>query len=284
MSVDLPGRPPVPEPLPSPVVDNHTHLDMPARDGVGDVPLRDLLDAAASVGVPRSVQIGCDLPSARWTVEAVDTYPELVGGVAIHPNEAPRLARDGALDAALTEIEGLAGHPRVRVVGETGLDWYRTDPGDRAAAAAQHESFRAHIEMAKRLDLALQIHDRDAHADVLAVLAEAGAPERTVLHCFSGDAEMAAECVRRGYYLSFAGTVTFNNADTLRKALHVAGPERVLVETDAPFLTPVPHRGKPNAGYLVPHTVRSMAAVLDVPVETLCTAIEATTEAVYGPW
>ncbi|HZI97915.1 MAG TPA: TatD family hydrolase [Actinomycetales bacterium] len=281
---DLPNRPPLPDPLPLPVVDNHTHLDIGGRDSSDAVPLRDLLDAATSVNVPRSVQIGCDLPSARWTVEAVETHPELVGGVAIHPNEAPRLAREGALDSALAEIESLAGHARVRVIGETGLDWYRTDPTDHAAAAAQHESFRAHVEMAKRLNLALQIHDRDAHADVLDVLAEAGAPERTVLHCFSGDAEMAAECVRRGYYLSFAGTVTFSSADGLREALSVAGPERVLVETDAPFLTPTPHRGTTNAGYLVPHTVRAMATVLGVDLEGFCAQLTATTEAVYGAW
>lgn len=284
MTTDIPGRPPLPEPLPVPVVDNHTHLDIGARDSSDDVPLRLLLDAAASVNVPRSVQIGCDLPSARWTTEAVDAHPELVGGVAIHPNEAPRLAHDGALDAALAEIEALAAHPRVRVIGETGLDRYRTDFSDPVASAAQHESFRAHIEMAKRLGLALQIHDRDAHAEVLDVLADAGAPDRTVLHCFSGDAGMARECVRRGYYLSFAGTVTFSSAGGLREALRVAGPERVLVETDAPFLTPVPYRGRPNAGYLVPHTVRAMASVLDLDVEALCLAVQRSTEAVYGVW
>jgi TatD DNase family protein len=285
-ATDLPGRPPPPEPLPVPVVDNHTHLDLRARDDgpAASTTLRQLLDAATSVGVPRAIQIGCDLASAHWTVEAVDAYPELVGGVAIHPNEAPVLARAGALDAALAEIEALAAHPRVRVVGETGLDWFRTDAGDDAAVRAQHASFRAHVEMAKRLDLALQIHDRDAHDDVLRVLAEQGAPQRTVFHCFSGDAGMAAECVRRGYVLSFAGTVTFKNAAGLREALRVAGPERVMVETDSPFLAPAPHRGRPNAGYLVPHTVRMMAQVLDVDVEHLCTCIARTTEAVYGAW
>lgn len=286
-----PGRPPLPEPLPVPVVDNHTHLDIGRRDGAatddataGDATLRDLLDAATSVGVPRAVQIGCDLESARWTVGAVEEHPELVGGVAIHPNEAPVLARAGTLDDALAEIEALAAHPRVRVVGETGLDWFRTDPRDDAASRAQHASFRAHIEMAKRLDLALQVHDRDAHDDVLAVLAEVGAPERTVLHCFSGDAAMAAECSRRGYYLSFAGTVTFKNAGGLRDALALVGPERVMVETDAPFLTPAPHRGRPNAGYLVPHTVRVMAEVLDVGLEAMCHRLRETTESVYGDW
>ena len=284
--VEREQRPPLPEPLPSPVVDNHTHLDI--RIGQDGPPpasaVCELLDAATSVGVPRSVQIGCEPASARWTVEAVDAHPELVGGVAIHPNEAPVLARAGTLDDALAEIEALAAHPRIRVVGETGLDWYRTDAGDPAAADAQHASFRAHIEIAKRQGLALQIHDRDAHDDVLAVLADVGAPDRTVLHCFSGDAAMAAECVRRGYVLSFAGTVTFKNADGLRAALRVAGPDRVLVETDAPFLTPTPYRGRPNASYLVPHTVRVMAEVLDVGLERLCASIARTTEQVYGTW
>ena len=170
------------------------------------------------------------------------------------------------------------------MVGETGLDYFRTAAADPVALRAQHESFRAHIEMAKRLDLALQIHDRDAHADVLRILEEEGAPERTVFHCFSGDAAMARHCVDHGYYLSFAGTLTFKNAGGLRDALLVAPPELTLVETDAPYLTPAPYRGRPNAGYLVPLTVRKMAAVRDISVERVCTALNLATEAVYGSW
>ncbi|HEX5560413.1 MAG TPA: TatD family hydrolase [Nocardioidaceae bacterium] len=272
-------RPPAPDPLLVPVVDNHTHLD---HEDYGDV--ETLLVMAAAAGVPRSIQIGCDLPAARWTAEAVDRHPELLGGVAIHPNEAPRLAAAGVLDDALTEIEQLLAHPRIGVVGETGLDFFRTDPDDPKAIAAQEESFRAHIEMAKRLALPLQIHDRDAHADVIRVLEEAGAPDRTVFHCFSGNAEMARYCADRGWYLSFAGTVTFKNAAGLREALCATPPEQTLVETDAPYLTPVPYRGRPNAGYLVPLTVRAMAETRQMPVEDVCHALNIATEAVYGAW
>lgn len=282
--------PPAPEPLPVPVVDDHTHLDIvdgPGADeraGDGDRrTVEDLLALAAAAGVPRAVQIGCDLPAARWTVEAVQRHPELVGGVAIHPNEAPVLAARGELEAGLEEIGRLARADRVRVVGETGMDRFRTDAGDAAALAAQEESFRAHVRLARDLGLPVQVHDRDAHADVLRLLAEERA-ERVVLHCFSGDVEMARECVERGYWLSFAGTVTFSNAGGLRSALSVVPLERVLLETDAPFLTPSPHRGRPNASYLVPHTARVVADVLDVPLEELCTAVARTSEELYGPW
>lgn len=277
--------PPAVDPLPFPVVDDHTHLDIADGDEEeGRRTVEELLALAESAGVPRAVQVGCDLPAARWTVEAVQRYPQLVGGVAIHPNEAPVLAARGELDAALAEIEQLAQAPRIRVVGETGLDTFRTDVSDRAAARAQEESFRAHIDMAKRLGKVLQIHDRDAHADCLRVLAEEGAPERTVLHCFSGDVDMARECVRRGYHLSFAGTVTFANAAALRTALAAVPLDRVLVETDAPFLTPAPYRGRPNASYLVPLTMRTIAEVQQVDLETACRAVAATAEELYGPW
>lgn len=272
--------PPAPERLPLPVVDNHCHLDM-GRDGAPAPDLTEVLAQAAAVGVDRVVQIGCELDAARWTARVVDEHPGLVGGVALHPNEAPRLAATGDLDSALAEIEQLAAGERIRVIGETGLDYYRTaEPG----RPAQHESFRAHIEMAKRLDKTLQIHDRDAHDDVLAVLAEVGAPERTVMHCFSGDIDMARECVRRGYHLSFAGPVTFKNARALRNALSIVPLELVLVETDAPYLTPSPHRGAVNAPYLVPLTIRAMAATLNVSVPTLCEAVSANSERLYGPW
>ncbi|HET7278632.1 MAG TPA: TatD family hydrolase [Dermatophilaceae bacterium] len=274
------GTPDLPDRLPLPVVDNHTHLDI-ARDGEDLPDVGATLAAAASVGVDRVVQIGCDLPGARFTVEQVDLHPGMLGGVALHPNEAPRLAARGALDAAYDEIARLATHPRVRVVGETGLDYYRTGA---EGLGVQQDSFRWHIALAKRLGKALQVHDRDSHEDVLRILAEEGAPDHTVMHCFSGDMAMARECAERGYFLSFAGTVTFKNAKALRDALAVTPLDRVLVETDAPYLAPSPWRGAANSPYLVPLTVRSMAGVLGVSVPELCQAISANSEAVYGPW
>lgn len=275
-----PGPPPAPEPLPIPVVDNHTHLDM-SRDGNDPPDLGSLIEAATAVGVTRMVQIGCDLPGARFTVEVIDRYPALLGGVALHPNEAPKLQDRHQIEAARAEIELLAAHPRVRVIGETGLDYFRTGA---EGVDAQQDSFRWHIDLAKRTGRVLQIHDRDAHEDVLRILAEEGAPAHTVLHCFSGDIAMARECVERGYLLSFAGTVTFKNATGLRNALAVTPTDNLLVETDAPYLTPAPHRGAVNAPYLVPLTVRAMAAVLSTDVPSLCAVLSANSERLYGPW
>jgi TatD DNase family protein len=276
--------PPSPEPLPLAVVDDHCHLDIPAaaRDEAAEERSLDVaLAAAAAVGVPRAVQVGYDIASSRWSVEAAARHPELLAGVALHPNEAPRLAAHGELDAAYAEIEALATHPRVRVVGETGLDTFRTGEEGRAA---QRASFRWHIDLAKRTGRVLQIHDRDAHAEVLQILAEEGAPEQTVLHCFSGDAEMARECVRRGYTLSIAGTVTFNNAGALREAVAVTPLDQLQVETDAPYLTPTPHRGRPNGSYLVPLTVRAIAEVKGCDLDELCQALADTAARLYGPW
>ena len=285
--------PPAPDPLPHPVVDNHTHLDH-ARRGEGRVEVGDALVAAAAVNVPRMVQIGCDLEAARWTVNLLDTAlapGALVGGVALHPTEASRLVAEyrvpsavRALAPAWAEIERLAAHPRVRVLGETGLDHYWVTDADNVGRAAQEVSLRWHIDLAKRLGKVLQIHDRDAHDDVLRVLAEEGAPERTVFHCFSGDAPMARFCADQGWYLSFAGTLTFRNADPLREALRAVPLEQVLVETDAPYLAPSPYRGRPNAGYLVPLTVRSMAEVLGRDLEEVCSALDTTSDSLYGPW
>lgn len=274
---DLPAAP---DALPVPVVDNHTHLDI-SREDKPSLAIEEALAQAAAVGVDRVVQIGCDLPSARFTVEAVERYAAVLGGVAIHPNEAPRLDARGELSAAYEEIEALAAHPRVRVIGETGLDYFRTGAD---GVAAQQDSFRWHIDLAKRTGKALQVHDREAHDDVLRILDEEGAPETTVMHCFSGGAEMARQCGERGYLLSFAGNITFKNARDLRDALAVTPLEQVLVETDAPYLTPMPWRGSANSSYLVPLTVRAMAGVLGVAVPTLCEAVSATSERVYGPW
>ena len=289
---DRDGVAPRPDPLPLPVVDNHTHLDIRRRD-VADAIAPDggeeratqdvaaALASAASVGVDRVVQVGCDLESARFTVDQVDRHPSMLGAVALHPNGIPALAEAGRLQAAWDEIEALAAHPRVRAIGETGLDYFRTGPEGHAV---QQESFRWHIDLAKRTGKALQIHDRDSHDDVLRILAEEGAPETTVLHCFSGDLAMARECVERGYHLSFAGTVTFKSAAGLREALAHTPIEQVLAETDAPYLTPSPERGRANAPYLLPHTVRVMARTLGVDVPTMCAAISETSERVYGTW
>jgi TatD DNase family protein len=271
-------RPPAPEPLPGPVVDNHCHLDI-ARGDHDPLAVEDAIAAAAAVGVPRIVQIGCELESARWSVAVANQVPGIVAGVALHPNEAPRLAAEGAFESTWAEIARLAEDPGVRAVGETGLDHFRT--GEEGRAAQEH-SFRLHIDLAKRLGKTLVIHDRDAHEDVLRVVDDEGAPERVVMHCFSGDADFARRCLDRGFWLSFSGTVTFKNAEALREALLVTPADRLLVETDAPFLTPVPHRGRPNASYLVPLTMRAMAEHRGDDLRALCEAVEANTFAAFG--
>ncbi|MFN8189080.1 MAG: TatD family hydrolase [Nocardioidaceae bacterium] len=269
-------RPPAPDPLPRPVIDNHCHLDIADGDWLET---DEAIAAAVAANVTRIVQVGCDLDAASWAVQAARRHPELVAAVALHPNEAPRLAAEGRLEEALARIEELAAEPEVRAVGETGLDFFRTGSEGRPV---QEESFRRHIDLAKRLDKTLVIHDRDAHDDVLRVVASEGAPDRWVMHCFSGDADVARRCLDLGAHLSFAGTVTFKNADDLRAALALAPRDRVLVETDAPYLTPVPFRGRPNASYLVPHTMRAMAQVRGDDLETLCEAVETNTFAAYG--
>ncbi|WP_104091188.1 TatD family hydrolase [Arthrobacter sp. GMC3] len=282
-----PGFAPAPLRLPVPVYDNHTHFDFDDSSLGHQVGLKEALDAAEAVGVAGAVQVGCDLASSRFTVEAVDADPRVLGAVAIHPNDAPELAgastADGvsALDAALAEIDALAAHPRIRAIGETGLDYFRTGP---EGVAGQKYSFRRHIEIAKKRSLALQIHDRDAHSDVVDVLREEGAPSCVVFHCFSGDAELAKICNENGWYMSFSGTLTFKNAKNLREALAVADPALLLVETDAPFLTPHPHRGRPNASYMLPYTVQSMGQLLGYELADLGELLRANTEAVYGSW
>ncbi len=262
-----------------PVIDNHTHLDF--RNGLVQVDVRSALDSAAAAGVRGAVQVGCDLESSRFTVQAVEADERLLGAVAIHPNDAPGIAGTGLLEEALAEIEVLAAHPRVRAIGETGLDYFRTP---ESGVERQQYSFRRHIDIAKRLGLALQIHDRDAHADVVATLLAEAVPDRVVFHCFSGDADLARLCNDHGWYMSFAGTVTFKNAQGLRDALRVADPSLVLAETDSPFLTPHPYRGQPNASYVLPYTVRAMAAELDTDLGELCGRLAVNTEAVYGSW
>lgn len=271
--------PPEPEALPFAVYDNHTHVDI--ADGEESRGVVEQLERAARVGVVGVVQVGTDVPSSVWSAELAASNPRVLAAVAVHPNEAPRLEADGLLDDALVTIDALAARPRVRAVGETGLDFYRTEDQGHPA---QYRSFEAHIDIAKRHRLALQIHDRDAHDEVVATLARVGAPERTILHCFSGDADFARVAADAGWYMSFAGTVTFKNNHHLRDALALAPRDRILVETDAPFLTPVPFRGRPNASYMIPHTVRAMAEVLNVDLGDLCARIAENTEAAYGEW
>ncbi|MFC0847864.1 TatD family hydrolase [Streptomyces noboritoensis] len=280
MSAAKDAPPPLPEPLGVAVADSHTHLDMQSTT------VEEALVRAASVGVTTVVQVGCDLKGSQWAADTAEAHENVHAAVALHPNEAPRIvlgdpdgwsrqgARqpggDAALDDALAEIDRLAALPHVKAVGETGLDYFRTGAD---GMAAQERSFRAHIEIAKRHGKALVIHDREAHADVLRILREEGAPDRTVFHCYSGDAEMAELCAESGYFMSFAGNMTFKNAQPLRDALAVAPLELVLVETDAPFLTPAPYRGRPNAPYLIPITVRAMAAVKSIHEDVLAAAI-----------
>ncbi|WP_288785598.1 TatD family hydrolase [uncultured Microbacterium sp.] len=265
-----------PEPLAVPVYDNHCHLEI--EDGEG-MSLDEQLLRAGEVGVAGVVQAGGDIDSSRWSAWAAASHPRVLAAVAIHPNEAPAYAEQGMLDEAIAVIDELAALPRVRAIGETGLDFFRTE-GE--GLPAQFESFEAHIALAKKHGIAMQIHDRDAHDAVLETLERVGAPERTVFHCFSGDADMARIAADRGYWLSFAGNVTFKNAQNLRDALAVTPRERILVETDAPFLTPTPFRGRPNAPYLVPVTVRFMAEELGLDLDEFCAQVASNTLAVYG--
>ncbi|MGQ0463786.1 MAG: TatD family hydrolase [Sporichthyaceae bacterium] len=267
--------PPAPEPLRVPVPDSHTHLDLQ------DTEVGAAVAAAAAVGVDALIQIGIDVPSSEWAAAVAAEHAAVWATVALHPNEAPRLTAPGVLDAALARIDALAALPQVRGVGETGLDYFRTE--EESGHAIQEESFRRHIEIAKKHAKALVIHDRDAHDDVLRILKSEGAPERVVFHCFSGDVEMAKACTASGYVMSFAGNVTIRRNQHLRDALALAPAELVLVETDAPFLTPEPYRGRPNAPYLIPLTLRAMSQVKGMDEEELGSTIAATARRVFGP-
>ena len=263
--------PPAPEALPVEVLDSHAHLDIMGVD------VDEALAVARSVGIGAVVQVGVDVASSRWGAELAARHPQVHAAVALHPNEA---GLGAATDEALREIEALAALPAVVAVGETGLDHFRTEGTD--GRRLQEESFRAHIAIAKRTGTTLVIHDRDAHQDVLRVLVEEGAPERVVFHCFSGDAAMARTCAAAGYWMSFAGPVTFTANQALREAAATAPADLLLVETDAPFLTPMPYRGRPNAPYLVPLTVRTLAQARGADLDALCTAIAANGRRAFG--
>jgi TatD DNase family protein len=267
--------PPAPEAL-GPLVDAHTHLD--ACGAVDAASVRAIVDRAAAVGVGRVVTVADDLASARWVVTAAEADPRVWAATALHPTRADTLD-----DAARTELEALARHPRTVAVGETGLDHYWPGRLEGCAdVATQEEAFRWHVDLAKRVGKPVMIHDRDAHADVLRVLREEGPPETVVFHCFSGDAAMARECVDAGYVLSFSGTVSFRNARDLQEAALLVPLEQLLVETDAPFLTPHPHRGRPNESYLLPLTARALAVLRGQDPAALASATTATAERVYG--
>ena len=270
------GEPVVTDPLPRPAFDGHTHLD------IMDRPVPGVLAAARDAGIARVITVGTDLESSRWSARCAAEYDDVYAAVAIHPNdtEAATGGDPSRTDEVLAEIETLAGLPQVRAVGETGLDYYR----DHAAPAVQRDWFRAHIAIAKRTGKVLMIHDREAHEDVLRILADEGAPDRVVFHCFSGDGEMAKRCADAGYVMSFAGNLTFSSAQNLRDAAAVAPADLVLVETDAPFLTPVPWRGKPNSPALAAYTARCLAQVKNMDVAELCDQVTATGERLYGPW
>ncbi|MTD12698.1 YchF/TatD family DNA exonuclease [Nakamurella sp. YIM 132087] len=261
---------PVPEPLPAQVVDAHTHLDACGCLDAADVVAA--ADRAAAVGVTRLVTVADDLASAHWAARAATWDPRVFAAVALHPTRADTLD-----DAARREIESLAGSDRVVAIGETGLDFY----WDAAPHDVQREAFAWHIDLAKRTGKALMIHDRQAHEAIFDVLDGEGAPETVVFHCYSGDAEMARRCADRGWVLSFAGPVTFKNARDLAEAAAVIPGDLYMAETDAPFLTPHPHRGRRNEPYALPWTVRALAALRDVDLDTVCDQVRGTAERVY---
>jgi TatD DNase family protein len=263
----------VPEPLPWPAFDAHTHLDMLGA------PVDAVLADASAAGITRVVTVGCDVESSRWSAACADEHDAVYAAVAIHPNDTAAAQRSGR-DAVLAVIAELAGQPKVRAIGETGLDYYR----DHSPPGLQQDWFRAHIDIAKRSGKALMIHDREAHDDVLAILAEQGAPEQVIFHCFSGDAELAKRCADAGYLMSFAGNITFPSAWRLREAAAVAPAELILAETDAPFLTPVPNRGRQNAPAQVAHTLRAIAGIKGLDVARLCADVQANGERAFGRW
>lgn len=268
---------PAPEPLPVPCVDAHAHIEIVANTHFDSPEVRTVIEDAARAGIDRIVQVGYSAEQSQWGANLAALYDgQVLAAVALHPNEAP-VVED--LEADLAIIEALAQQPRVRAIGETGLDYFRTPPELRAR---QQESFKWHIDLAKRTKKALVIHDRDSHDDVLSVLLEVGAPEKTVFHCFSGDVEMAKKCIERGYILSFAGTVTFKNAPALRQALAITPIDQILVETDAPFLAPTPHRGALNSPAQIATIVRAMAEERNADLAEFATALSNNAERIFG--
>jgi TatD DNase family protein len=276
---DIDRKPaPLPEPLPISCGDSHAHLEIVTNTEPDHPEIAKVIAEAKSVGIDRLVQVGYSADQSQWCVRLAELFPNVVAAVALHPNEAP-VVED--LESDLARISELAKHPKVRAIGETGLDFFRTEPElqDR-----QRYSFKRHIQMAKDLNKTLVIHDRDAHRAVLDTLDEVGAPDRTVFHCFSGDAEMASECIAKGYILSFAGTVTFKNAPQLREALKLVPSNQLLVETDSPFLAPMPHRGALNTPAQIPNILRFMAAERGDDLVELVGSISNNLDRIFGPF
>ena len=268
---------PAPEPLVVKAIDAHAHLEIVTNTAPDSKEIAEVIKAAEEAGIDRLVQVGYSAEQSKWCVKLAENYPgKVLAAVALHPNEAPVVAD---LEADLKIISELAKHPRVRAIGETGLDYFRTPP---ELQELQRHSFRRHIEIAKENSLALVIHDRDAHEDVLKVLEEVGAPEKTIFHCYSGDLEMAKYCVARGYVLSFAGTVTFKNAPTLREAVKYVPDELLLVETDSPFLAPSPHRGALNTPAQIANIVRFIAAERGATPEHIAAVTSANSVRLFG--
>lgn len=274
--------PPAPEPLEVAIYDNHCHLEFVFDEDLGVMPWNENLDIAQGVGIKGVVQVGVTLESSKWCAELATKDPRVLAAVALHPNEAPLYENFENLDAAIAEIESLAVQPRVRAIGETGLDFFRTE-GDNSIKLQQH-SFEEHIRIAKENNIALMIHDRDAHDDVVSTLKRVGAPDKVVFHCYSGDTELARICADNGWYMSFAGNITIKRNQHLRDSLAMAPKDLILIETDAPFLAPEPFRGRPNAPYLVPVTARFMADVRGEDLNQLCSQLALNTETVYGDW
>lgn len=272
--------PDLPEPLLVGTYDNHTHLEI--ADGDQPMNYQDHLALANQVGILGAVQVGVTLESSKWSAEVASKDSRLLAAVAIHPNEAARYENKQALDADIDGIADLASQERVRAIGETGLDFFRTE-SEQCKSFQQH-SFERHIQIAKDFGLALQIHDRDAHEQVVETLLRVGAPEKVVFHCYSGDIELAKICAEHGWYTSFAGNITIKRNQHLRDSFRHMPKSLILVETDAPFLTPEPLRGRPNAPYLVPITVRFMAAELGMDANELSGQLAKNTVAVYGSW
>lgn len=278
-------------------------MDQEARErGQDPVPVYGVdeqLEQARAVGVVGAIEVGCELPNLRAAVDLAKAHPGVVhAALAIHPNEAVlhghrgvpgpdglpvtyRPGHDTSFEEAMEEVRRLAkGNPdQVVAIGETGMDLFRTG---RDAMDIQRQALRDHMALAKELGLPMQIHDRDAHQEVIDTLLADGAPERTVFHSYSGDEAMARVAAEHGWYLSFSGTVSYKGNEGIRRALSVVGLDHIMVETDAPYLTPMPYRGRANAPYMVPYTLRTMADALDLPVEEVARATRETTRRVYG--